>query len=122
MRTIVVAVMVTFLTALVVGQTGNGELRGVLSSARGPLADVQVRIKNVDTGDVTVTTTSSAGEYTVAVTPGTYDVVAAQVGYVAFARRQLVVASGASIRADGVMADNANAGHTWRDPVPISAR
>ena len=110
MRTLVVAVGLTLLTTIAWAQTKTGEIRGVLSSTRGPLASVQVRIKNVDTGNVTVATTSSAGEYAVAVTPGTYDVFAAQVGYVAFARRQLVVAAGATIRADGVMADNANAG------------
>jgi Carboxypeptidase regulatory-like domain len=110
MRTIVVAVGVILLTALVWSQGDHGDIRGTLSSARGPLAGVEVRIKNVDTGDVKVATTSSSGEYVAAVTAGTYDVFAAQVGYVAFARRGLIVHPGVTSRADGVMADNPNAG------------
>jgi hypothetical protein len=33
-------------------QTGTGELRGVMSSVRGPLAGLEVRIKNTSTGEV----------------------------------------------------------------------
>src|SRR4030095_9590571 len=110
MRTIVAAIVVIVVSAPARAQVPNGEIRGVISSARGPLAGVEVRVKNVDTGDVKVTTTSPAGEYTVAVAAGTYDIFAAQVGYAAFARRQLVVAAGMTLRADGVMADNPNAG------------
>jgi carboxypeptidase family protein len=110
MRTIVVSLGVILLTSLVWTQSNHGDIRGTLSSARGPLAGIEVRIKSIDTGDVTVTTTSSSGEYVATVTPGTYDVFAAQVGYMAFARRGLVVHTGATSRADGVMADNPNAG------------
>jgi hypothetical protein len=111
MRTIVVVVGVILLSALVWTQTtDHGDIRGTLSSAREPLAGVEVRIKNVDTGDVKVTMTSPSGEYVAVVAAGTYDVFAARVGYVAFARRGLVVHRGATSRADGVMADNPNAG------------
>ena len=110
MRIIVVAAGVTVITALAFAQADHGDIRGTLSSTRGPLAGVEVRIKNVATGDVKVATTSSSGEYEATVTAGTYDVFAARVGYVAFARRGLVVQPGATARADGVMADNPNAG------------
>jgi hypothetical protein len=110
MRTIVLVIGITLLSAVVWAQTSLGEIRGVLSGARGPIGGVEIRVKNVDTGDVKVTTTSATGEYSVAVAPGTYDVFGARVGYVAFARRQLVVQSGATIQADGVLGDNPNAG------------
>src|SRR4029434_10855244 len=97
MRTIVAAIVVIVVSAPARAQVPNGEIRGVISSARGPVACVEVRVKNVDTGDVKVTTTSPAGEYTVAVAAGTYDIFAAQVGYAALARRQLRVARGTPV-------------------------
>ena len=110
MRTVLAAIALILVSVPAWPQATSGEIRGVLSGARGPLAGVEVRIKNVETGEVKVTTTSTAGDYAVAVAPGTYDVFAAQVGYAAFAKRQLVVAAGATMRADGVMGDNPNAG------------
>jgi len=110
MRTVLAAIALILVSVPAWTQATSGEIRGVLSSARGPLAGLEVRVKNVETGDVKLATTSSTGEYSVAVTPGTYDVFAAQVGYAGFAKRQLLVAAGATIRADGVMADNPNAG------------
>ena len=91
-------------------QTGTGELRGVLSSVRGPLAGIEVRIKNTGTGEVTTTTTSPTGEYSMRVTPGRYEVFAVQVGYGTLALRDLEVRAGAVLKADGVMRDNPNAG------------
>jgi len=91
-------------------QTGTGELRGVLSSVRGPLAGIEVRIKNTGTGEVTTTTTSPTGEYSMRVTPGRYEVFAVQVGYGTLALRDLEVRAGAVVKADGVMRDNPNAG------------
>src|SRR6185312_4436444 len=57
-------------------QTGTGELRGVLSSVRGPLAGLEVRIKNTATGEVATTTTSPSGEYSLRVAAGQYEVFA----------------------------------------------
>ena len=91
-------------------QTGTGELRGVLSSVRGPLAGIEVRIKNTGTGEVTTATTSPTGEYSMRVTPGRYEVFAVQVGYGTLALRDLEVRAGAVVKADGVMRDNPNAG------------
>lgn len=91
-------------------QTGTGELRGVLSSVRGPLAGIEVRIKNTGTGEVTTTTTSPTGEYSMRVTPGRYEVFASQVGYVSLALRDLEVRASAVVKGDGVMRDNPNAG------------
>ena len=110
MRTAGAAAALILIASLAWAQTNSGEIRGTLSSARGGLAGLEVRAKNVDTGAVTVATTSATGEYVVAVAPGTYDVFASRVGYVAFARRQVVVHAGAAVRADGVMGDNPNAG------------
>lgn len=95
---------------LVQAQTGTAELRGVLSSVRGPLAGIEVRIKNTATGEVMTTTTSPTGEYSMRVTPGRYEVFASQVGYVSLALRDLEVRAGAVVTADGVMRDNPNAG------------
>jgi hypothetical protein len=110
MRSAAVAAVAVLFSTFAWAQGDSGEIRGTLSSARGGLPGIEVRGKNVDTGEVKVTTTSAAGEYSLTLSPGTYDVFAAQVGYVAFARRQLVVHPGATVRADGVMGDNPNAG------------
>jgi hypothetical protein len=110
MRTFAVTVMVTLLAALASAQTSRGELRGILSSVRGSLAGVEVRVKNTGTGELTVATTSSEGEYVVSVAPGTYEVFASPVGYAAFAGRQLVVQAGGTTWANGELADNPNAG------------
>lgn len=91
-------------------QTGTGELRGVLSSARGPLPGLEVRIKNTSTGEVTTTTTSPSGEYSIRLAPGRYEVFATQAGYAVFALRDLDVRAGATLKADGVLRDSPNAG------------
>src|SRR5262245_22276275 len=104
------ALIIVLLTPIVWAQTTTGESRGPLASARTPLAGVEVRVKNVETGELKATTTTQSGEYRIAVAPGTYDVFASPIGYVAFARRQLVVQAGGSTRADGVLGDNPNAG------------
>jgi hypothetical protein len=110
MRTIAIAAMVTLLATLASAQTNRGEIRGILSGARGPLAGVEVRVKNAETGELTIATTSSAGEYVVSVAPGRYEVFASPVGYAAYAGRQLVVQAGSTTRANGELADNPNAG------------
>jgi len=43
------------LTAFAWAQGDSGEIRGTLSSARGGLAGIEVRVKNADTGEVKVT-------------------------------------------------------------------
>lgn len=97
-------------SVLVHAQTGTGELRGVVSSVRGPLAGLEVRIKNTGSGEVKTTTTSPTGEYSMRVTPGRYEVFANLVGYGSLALRDLDVRAGAVVKADGVMRDNPNAG------------
>jgi Carboxypeptidase regulatory-like domain len=109
-RTIAITTMVTLLAAAAAAQTSRGEIRGILSGARGPLAGVEVRVKNTETGELTIATTSSEGEYVAAVVPGPYEVFASPVGYAAYARRQLVVQAGSTTRANGELADNPNAG------------
>jgi|RhiMethySRZTD1v2_1073278.scaffolds.fasta_scaffold01036_13 carboxypeptidase family protein len=105
------AVVVALVSSVLVhAQTGTGELRGVVSSVRGPLAGLEVRIKNTSTGEVKATTTSPTGEYSMRVTPGRYDIFASQVGYGSLALRDLEVRAGAVVTADGVMPDNPNAG------------
>ena len=61
MRALVVAVAVTLFTIPIWAQTESGSIRGTLSSARAPLAAVEVRVKNADTGEVKTTSTSPAG-------------------------------------------------------------
>jgi hypothetical protein len=97
-------------STLVHAQTGTGELRGVLSSVRGPLAGLEVRIKNTATGEVATTTTSSSGEYSIKVMPGRYEVFTSQAGYAVLALRDLDVRPGAVVTADGVLRDSPNAG------------
>jgi Carboxypeptidase regulatory-like domain len=110
MRTLIVAIAVALLTAPIWAQKEKGSIHGTLSSARAPLAAVEVRVKNADTGEVSSTTTSPAGEYSITVTPGSYEVFASPPGYVPFARRQIVVQAGAAVRVEGVLGDNPNAG------------
>ena len=105
----VVAVAVAC-SIVVQAQTGTGELRGVLSSVRGPLAGLEVRIKNTSTGEVTTTTTSPSGEYSMRVMPGRYEVFTSQAGYAILALRDLDVRAGAVLKADGVLRDSPNAG------------
>jgi hypothetical protein len=97
-------------STLVLAQTGTGELRGVLSSVRGPLAGLEVRVKNTSTGEVATTTTSPSGDYSMRVTPGRYEVFASQAGYAVLALRDLDVRAGAVLKADGVLNDSPNAG------------
>jgi hypothetical protein len=64
----------------------------------------------VVTNDVVIVKTTPAGEYSAAIPPGTYDVFATPTGYAVFARRQIMLAAGMTVRADGMLADNPNAG------------
>jgi hypothetical protein len=109
-RVLVLVLVAVACSTLVQAQAGTGELRGVLSSVRGPLAGLEVRIKNTSTGDVATTTTSASGEYSVRVAPGRYEVFAIRVGYGTLALRDLDVRAGATVKADGVLRDNPNAG------------
>ena len=104
------AVLVVAVSTLLHAQTGTGELRGVLSGARGPLAGLEVRIKNTNTSEVLTTTTSPSGQYSMRVPPGRYEVFAIRVGYGTLALRDLEVRAGATVTADGVLRDNPNAG------------
>src|SRR5262245_42256166 len=97
-------------SSLAQAQTATGELRGVLSSVRGPLAGLEVRIKNTSTGEVQTTTTSPSGEYSMRVAPGQYEVFTSQAGYGILALRDLDVRAGDVVKADGVLRDSPNAG------------
>src|SRR5687768_13321404 len=108
-RAAIVAVAVAC-SIVLQAQTGMGELRGVLSSVRGPLSGLEVRIKNTSTGEVTTTTTSLSGEYSMRVVPGRYEVFTSQAGYAILALRDLDVRAGAVVTADGVLRDSPNAG------------
>ena len=90
--------------------TATGEIRGTLSSARGPLAGATVRIKNAKTGDAIETTTNAQGVYSAALRAGTYEVYASPTGYGTLARRGVVVTAAATTQVDGVLDDNPNAG------------
>ena len=110
MRAACVTAAITVLSVVALAQSNSGQIRGTLSSVRGPLAGVEVRIKNSTTEQVQVTRTSPAGAFEVSVVPGTYDVFTAPAGYAGFARRQVVVTSGATTQVDGLVADSPNAG------------
>jgi len=107
---VTVAVVITALTALVWAQADRGEIRGTLSGARGPIVNAEVRVKNTATEQVTVATTSPAGEFSVAVPAGTYDVFSSTVGYAVLSRRGVTVAAGAIVIVDATLANNPNAG------------
>src|SRR5262245_17184791 len=92
------------------GQAGSGRISGRLTGARGPIPNAEVRIKNTASDQVTVTKTSAAGEFDIAVPAGAYDVFSSTVGYAVLARRGVTVAPGAAVRVDATLADNANAG------------
>jgi hypothetical protein len=109
-RGMVLVAMLAVFNAALFAQAAKGRIQGKIASARAPLPNVDVRIKNVTNGEVVVVKTTASGEYTVAVSPGTYEVFASPTGYGAFVRRQVIVAAGATLRLDGVLTDNANAG------------
>src|SRR5688572_14142860 len=104
------ALAVTVFATIGWAQADRGQIRGTLTGARGPIPNAEVRVKNTVTEQVTVTTTSQAGEFSVAVPAGTYDVFSSTVGYAVLARRGVTVTSGATVRVDAKLADNANAG------------
>ena len=110
MRIALVVVGVIVLGALAAAQAGNGRIEGKLASARGPLPDVEVRIQNDASGDVTVVRTSRDGVFSATVVPGTYGMYASPTGYATFIRRQVAVGAGATVHVDDVLADNPNAG------------
>src|SRR5689334_12178730 len=90
-------VLFVIVGTLAQAQTGTGELRGVLSTARGPFAGLEVRVKNVGTGEVQTTTTSSSGAYSIKLPPGRYELFASRVGYGTLALRDLEVRAGATV-------------------------
>jgi hypothetical protein len=98
------------LSAIAFAQTDKGSIQGTLASARGPLPNVEVRIRNIATGQILIATTTSRGDFSAAVTPGTYDVFATPTGYTPLARHQIQVKAGAIVRVDGMLGDNPNAG------------
>jgi len=105
-----VVLAVTVFAAVGWAQADRGQIRGTLSGTRGPIVNAEVRIKNAATGEVVVATTSPAGEFSVTVPTGTYDVFSSTVGYAVLARRNVAVKAGATERVDAKLADNANAG------------
>jgi hypothetical protein len=105
-----VALVFGALTVLAFVQANEGHIRGTLTGARGPIPKAEVRIKNTATEQVTVATTSQAGEFAVTVPAGLYDVFSSTVGYAVLARRGVAVAAGGTVRVDAMLADNANAG------------
>src|SRR5262245_17496784 len=111
MRPLTLASVVLLVLAVGVGaQSGPGRIEGMLTGPRGPLAGVEVRVKNVATGAVVLAKTTAAGTYGVEVPPGTYEVFATPTGYGAFARRQVQVVAAATIQVSGRLNDNPNAG------------
>ena len=102
--------VLSLLTAGLAGQAGLGRVSGVLTGSRGPIPNAEVRVKNTATGQVIVATTSTAGEFSVSVPAGIYDVFSSTVGYAALARRGVTVTAGATVRVDATLANNANAG------------
>jgi hypothetical protein len=98
------------LSAIAFAQTDKGSIQGTLASARGPLPNVEVRVRNIATGQILIATTTSRGDFSAAVTPGTYDVFATPTGYTPLARHQIQVKAGAIVRVDGMLGDNPNAG------------
>jgi hypothetical protein len=97
-------------TAGLAAQAGLGRINGVLSGSRGPIPNAEVRVKNTTTNQVITATTSAAGEFSVSVPAGSYDVFSSTVGYAALARRGVTVTAGATVRVDATLANNANAG------------
>ena len=105
-----VVMVLSILATEIAGQPGRGQITGVLTGSRGPIPNAEVRVKNTASDQVTVATTSAAGEFSVSVPAGTYDVFSSTVGYAVLARRGVTVTAGSSVRVDATLADNANAG------------
>jgi hypothetical protein len=105
-----VVMALSILATEIAGQPGRGQISGVLTGSRGPIPNAEVRVKNTASDQVTVATTSAAGEFSVSVPAGSYDVFSSTVGYAVLARRGVTVTAGARVRVDATLADNANAG------------
>ena len=105
-----VVIVLSVLVAGLAAQSGLGRISGVLTGPSGPIPKGEVRVKNTAPNKVVTATTSAAGEFSVSVPAGTYDVFSAVVGYTAFARRGVTVTAGATVRIDATVANNANAG------------
>ena len=98
-----VALVFSVLAALAAAQAERGQIRGTLTGARGPIPNAEVRVRNTATEQVTVGTTSPAGEFSVAVPAGTYDVFSSTVGYAVLARRGVTVTAGSTVRVDATL-------------------
>jgi hypothetical protein len=105
-----IVLLISVVAAGLAAQAGAGRVAGALTGARGPIPGAEVRIKNTATEQVTVAVTSAAGEFSVSVPAGTYDVFSSIVGYAVLARRGVKVEPGSTVRVDAKLADNANAG------------
>jgi carboxypeptidase family protein len=109
MRFIIATVGVLVLSTVASTQT-ESRIEGTMANARGPLVGIEVRIRNTSTQEVLVVQTREGGRYSTAIAPGTYDVFASAPASTTFARRQVAVAPGATVRVDGLIVETQNAG------------
>jgi hypothetical protein len=102
MRSLAIAICLCLFSFAASGQTGSGSLIGtVLSPAHAPAPGMTVEAKNVATGIYYKAVSSPKGEYTIAQLPaGTYQVLALNLAYRPFVRKDVAVAAGQTQRLD----------------------
>ncbi len=85
-------------------------IAGTVTGPQGGLAGVNIRARNAATGAVEETETSATGAYSLTVPAGSFDVFVRKVGYSMMTRRDVAIASGASIRVDATLTPATNTG------------
>lgn len=83
---------------------------GSITAGQGPLAGVNIRARNVATGEAAEIDSAADGSYRLTVTPGAYDVFVRKVSYSQVTRRDVAVAVGAAVRLDAALNPTGNNG------------
>jgi hypothetical protein len=102
MRSISIAICLCVFPLAAYGQAGPGSITGtILSPAHAPAPAIKVEAKNVETGTFYKAVSSPKGEYTIAQLPaGMYEVLALNLAYRPFVRKDVTVAVGQAQRLD----------------------
>ncbi|MEO5925625.1 MAG: carboxypeptidase-like regulatory domain-containing protein [Bryobacteraceae bacterium] len=85
-------------------------ITGTISGPQGGLPIANVRARNVATGAVEETETSSTGAYSLTVTPGTFDIFVRKPAYGIVTKRDVAVASGKATKVDVTLTATGNNG------------
>jgi hypothetical protein len=102
MRSLSIAICLCWSSFSTYGQTEFGSLTGsIYSAAHAPVPNIPVEAKNLATGTIYKAASTPKGEYTITQLPaGTYEVLALNLAYRPFVRKDIAVAAGQTQRLD----------------------